>query len=352
MYYSNNKTVDKLYYNINLVNKQDGEAPLTFEDNRNQNILENVDKYELSILRFSIDLSAVPLIKFPTRASTLFLSEDYNELDENYWSITLDDGNGAIDQQFVKYVSYGNSAARIENFYHFVDLLNIAIKQAADALGINTRVPYFTYERELASISLVLPIEYKESVNNNRKFYINKNLYDSFGSDFKGYKVDQSNGRYYQILAEGTGDNVITSQLVEANGFAINSLASPSLIMRTFYPNLGKLIVLRQIVFTTNMPIIAELESSNLTDSTSFGFTQVMKDFDLSIEDKNAILTKGIQNFSISSEFQMIQLKGGSNALDSISLRAFWRDNHGYIYPLNLPRGGAFSMKLLFQRKK
>jgi hypothetical protein len=69
------------------------------------------------------------------------------------------------------------------------------------------------------------------------------------------------------------------------------------------------------------------------------------------LQDSAAIYTRGLQNFSIASEFQMIEMKSGGEPLKNIDIIGFWRDRHGQLHELFIPEGSTFTMKFLFRHK-
>lgn len=356
MSFLNKNQTKELYYNINVVNKQSDPVALNYSDIRNNNLLDNVDNYELSILRFQVDLSEVPLMLFPTTEYETFQNASYDTVDNSFYSITLEkNGPTVFDQQFVNYISYGRKTPEIYNFEDFCDMLNVAIKASFSALAlVGGDVPIFLYDKSSSSIKLALPLNFLSHTATDYGFYINKNLYDDFGRDFPGTITNLSNGRYYKI-----NNNWKDNQYKVAVDYRVNgALITPAWgftggIVETYYPNLGNLVACKSIVFTTSqIPVLSEYISDNLdlSNDTSFSFSKIMKDFELSLEGADAILSRGVQNFVISSQFQMSQLKSGGESLNNIDLQAFWRDAHGRLHPLLLPSGSSFSMKLLFRR--
>ena len=69
----------------------------------------------------------------------------------------------------------------------------------------------------------------------------------------------------------------------------------------------------------------------------------------MNLEADNATHTRGIQNYNVASEFQMSNLKSGSQQLRTIDLRGWWKDRIGQLHPLMLPIDSMFSMKILFR---
>ena len=341
-----------LYHNINAVNKSSIPVPLRYSDTRGSVIIDNVDNYSLSILRFSLDTSEVPLMIFPNTRYDNFQSPTYSGTDDTYYYVCIEDGNGLFANASVTYTNYGRTAPYIYNFNHFCDMLNTAIFTACSVVGNTIRVPYFEYNKATASIDLVCPVDYDMSINLHSKIYVNKNLYDLFCKDFNGSIVEVDAQRYYRIYVGGTGSNSITTQKVISNGLVVNPSIVPGYRMATYHSNLGNMVACRAIVFTTSqIPVISEVTSDDLdlVNDTSNSTSKILKDFELNVEEGNAIHTRGIQSFNIASEFQLTQLKSGGEALKYIDINGFWKDSHGRLHELYLPVGSLFSMKILFK---
>ena len=354
MSFLNNANKDRtIYYNVNAVNTEPDSKQLIYNSTRSSNLIDKIDGYDLVIPRFQIDLSDTPVIIFPTDATTNFTSVLSSNVNNNYWSITLQAFlTPATSQTYIQYLDYGYEAPYIYNINHFCDMLNIALKTSSTAIG-DSRSPYFVYNKTTSSIDLYLHLIYRGITANHQRIYVNKHLYEAFCRDFNGAIVDLSDGRYFEIFVGGTGDNDITTTLVEANGVAINTLLTAGYVMTTYYPNLGNLMAVRSIVFTTStMPIVEEQISNDikLYNNSEEGTLKILKDFELNLEGANATHTRGIQNYIIPSEFQVTEMRSGGVALKQIDLQVFWKDKYGRLHPLYIPSGSNFTMKLMFRK--
>lgn len=353
---NDNKSKD-LYYNINVVNKDNIPKYLSYIDTRSNNLISNVDDYMLSILRFQIDLSECPLMIFPNTKFDAFQPPPYISTNNSYYTVTIENTNtNEIHQEGISYLSFGRQEPYIYNFQNFCDMINVALKTSdTQTTGEpSVHLPYFFYSEDEKQINLALSPNFNSEIAGNKKLYINKNLYDDLGKDFKGHIRDLSNGRYYEFQADKNGVNSFNSGEVRVNGSLISNAWNVGQISKPYYPNLGHLIGCKSIVFTTSqIPIINEYISDDLDiiNDTSNSFIKIMKDFELSLEGPDAIFSRGIQNFNISSEFQMSNLKSGGEGLHTIDLQAFWRDKKGRLHELYIPINSSFSMKLLFRHK-
>jgi|GEM_PF-5503799 len=356
MSFLNKNSINHLYYNINVVNKQDEPIELNYTDIRSQNLLDNVDNYNVSILRFQVDLSEIPIMLFPTTQFETFQQPPYNTIDNGFYKITIQNGNtGEFTTANVEYIANGNQSPGVYNYVDFCQMLNKGIKDAYVGTGIaTTDKPYFFYDKSASSINLAMPSTFTEDGITNL-IYVNKNLYNDLCRDYPGTKTTFGDPRYFRMESARNGNNKFSGEIVKyASSGQHTAEWTNGILLKTYFPNLGKLSAVRSIVFTTSqIPIVSEYVSDNLdlNNDTSYSFTKVMKDFEISLDGADGVLTRGIQNFVIGSEFQLTQMKSGGEGLKNIDLQAFWRDAHGRLFPLLIPTGSTFTMKMLFVRK-
>lgn len=350
------------YYNPEVVNKTNAPIRLTYIDNRSRNLLNNSDDYYMSILRFDITLTEVPFMIWPnTEYNNFTLSgEDYNvnTVDNSYYSITIDDGAGSFDTQFLVFESFDITRPEpyIWNPSHFCQIINKAIRTACDNLSINIKVPYFTYRRDEGVIDWTAPDEYRNVTVGHRTLYLNRNLYNLFNAfPCTVQNIDEARYVRLDVFADGIGNNGPSiGEITQTRDTVINGATYSGQRMKSYFPNLGNMCAIRGIVFTSNtLNVIPEYTTNNsdLQSDSSNNYIKVVKDFKLSIEERNAILTTGYQNFRTSSEFEYIELKGAREALNDIEIQAYWQDNHLRLHPLYLPPNGTFSMKIQFFKK-
>lgn len=343
-----------LYYNINVVNKADTPMVLNYTDSRSNNLLDNVDNYDLSILSFSIDNSEIPLMIFPNDTFDNFAEGNFGTINNNYYTITIENtGTNTISQQGVQYLSKGHRSPYIYNFVDFCEMLNNAIKDGMTGAGIGgADRPFFFYDKDSASINLALPAIF--NVNAINRMYVNDKLYFLFCRDIPGTYTDGSNGRFYRFSTSTNNNNYTCTEVkYEVTGLHTNAWSN-GLLLKPYYPNLGNLIACKSIVFkTSQIPVMNEYVTNNLDldNNTSNSYSKIMKSFDLSLGGADAILSRGIQNFVIPSEFQMTNLRSGGEALNNIDLQTFWRDKHGRLHPLFFAPSSTFTMKMLFRHK-
>ena len=185
----------------------------TFTENRSDNIINNAGNYYLSIIRFSVPTSNIPLFSWPQIGTGTGIP------DNTQFSVTLS-YNGNDYQQFVKYQPLFTSNYRpglspflpVYYYQHMVDMINLAFQGAyAQLIAANSGVarssPFLSYRNTDGIFSLYYDPFY---ISNNVGIYMNS-LFDSFGSFqsiFNGYSAP--NGKIYQFILNNNSNDYKT----------------------------------------------------------------------------------------------------------------------------------------------
>jgi hypothetical protein len=174
-----NRDGKNIYYNIGVVNKEDKPKEFRYFDKRATNLVSSSFKYKLGVMRFSVDTSEIPIMYFPSIEFSAFtLNNEYSTPNNNYYSITVDDDTGTINQEFIKHESFTNISndLRIFTIDQFLQMLNKAIAIACFATSVNSlQVPYFIYDKDLGIINIVFTTAWGNLMNQH-KFYMNEKL--------------------------------------------------------------------------------------------------------------------------------------------------------------------------------
>jgi hypothetical protein len=153
---------DNIYCNIQVVNKKEEPTQFNYYDKKAFNLVESGYDYKLTVVRFAIDTSEIPIMYFPsTQFSEFALNSTYTTPDNNYYSITIVDDLGAIYQSYLQFESFNTSDAndlRIWSVDQFVQILNKAILTACLNTNVNNnKIPYFIYDEARAIIDGYFP---------------------------------------------------------------------------------------------------------------------------------------------------------------------------------------------------
>lgn len=160
-----------IYYDINMINNDTtgnlNSVPLRFQETRNQVILQNPSEYFMSVVRFSLDTSSLPL--FTPEVDTLNGNTDANKLVYQfaYGTYAQDAGAQVFNVTFRPQdltqqkptVSFDNLSSPyyyIYNYQAFIDMINDALKGNIGALGVN-KVPQFVFNKETNKAAIYFP---------------------------------------------------------------------------------------------------------------------------------------------------------------------------------------------------
>ena len=346
---------DNVYYNIQVVNKNENATEFRYSDKQSYNLINSGYRYKLAVERFSIDTSEIPIMYFPSSQFSFFaLNSDYLTADNNYYSVTIVDSLGVVYQSYLEHQSFNDANVndlRIWTIDQFLQILNLAVRNACYNTNVNNnKVPYFIYDRDRAIIDIYFPEEFANLIATH-KFYMNKKLWGLFGN-FSHTKTNLDQGRDYRIDVYLCGGNAGVNEIVHSRNAVINtSSGADCIIVRGYYCTIYKLHQMRNLIFTTNaLPIRAEFlgNSFDFVNGQSNNSDKILKNFEFSLENQDALYTRSIQNFTV-SEPEYIDLED-SKEIKNIDLQIYYSDVHGKVHPLLVPSDSLTTVKLLFKK--
>lgn len=359
---------EHIFYNVSLINPVDSHTPLpaVFNETRTTPILDNCSNYTMSVIRFSIPSTLVPLIQI--RPLGYPASSDVNK---TIFSVSLGYNGSVTAQQYLEWIPQTSTAPSVKSFtalqpgpqvndpyyfdfsyQNFVDMINVALK-AAYAAGLSflpgsmTAAPYMIYDPSTEIFSLIGQQAMSHSSDPtdvlNVVIYFNTPLYahfPGFQTYIRGFNL--SNGRDNQILIKNNLNNSPSTQ----TGMNPNIPSGYYEIQSEFHDD-DALETLNRIVFVSNsIPVRAEAESG----SGGGEMLSIIKDFIAQVSTTNGQYRTAFQYY-VQSEFIKTDMVS-SNALVSIQLSIYWSDTVGNLYPILLNPGDNLSIKFLFERKK
>ena len=264
-----------IYYNIGVVNKDEDPKEFRYFDKRAQNLVDTSNKFKLAVVKFSIDTSEVPIMYFPSTQYSAFSTGSYTTADNNYYSITVDDGAVTIQQAYLQFESFTSDPndLRIMTVDHFIQILNKAIVAACTGTAVNiNKLPYFIFDRDRAIVDIVFPKEFANLMATHT-FYMNKKLWNLFGN-FSHSITNLNQERYAKVNVFLNGINATTNTVVDTRNSVVNtSIGATSIIVRGEYCTIYKFFQVRNLIFTTNsLPIRSEYLNNSLdfTSTTNY----------------------------------------------------------------------------------
>ncbi len=413
------KDPDLLYYNINIINNNannpsiGADPPIRFNETRSTPLVEDISKYNFSIVRFNMSGAGLNLPLFIPQIDITQSDINKTVYSLGFFLTKTFIGTGGATFTFTGYQSEtiewitqvtayittpplatplpnapnsGNGQDLRSYYYycytydHWCDLMNATFKKAYADLQV-TYTAFYTANGGTggATFSSVAPFIkydpsselfsiYYDSLGNyvtgttptgiyeQFTLYFNQNLEGLFGGAFPNNDVgDTPTGQPFELLVRNNlGTNYYSPPVgsgVTGNYFVITQE----------YPSTSNLwSPVDAIVFSSAlMPVIPEavgdpifLGNSNNTGqlSNSSNFQPIITDIALDLI--NASDYRQFISYLPTAEYRMSAMTSSKTALNNIDISVFWRcrlDNQ--LYPLTLYNLSSVSLKMLFRKR-
>jgi len=369
------------YLNIVLQNQSNVAIPAVLNETKTSPIVDDMENWKLSILRFKLPLYYVPLFKFNTtpnfyQLTLMFESSAPGTAWDNTQSIQWldDDGVHLATQDADKNIYY------YDQFLHYINYAFLLAYQdlQVHVNGIHgidldhfTGAPEIMYDPATKLFSLVLPIENVGAVNPNLEsvydiensiwgappasgaplagayhritISFNNHLFNFFNG-FPAQRIDNGNLNYsYQLqIFQKKGDLV--------DGAYFNEHVEPEkyLLFKADYPCLYSWHRLSRILFLTNMQIAEENVSSN-----AVGFmnkpnrVSILTDFEIPMSDQS----QREYLFFMPNILRYTNFTG-NGPLRQVSISVYYETLDGDYVPLFIPPNSDIYVKIQFSRLK
>ena len=334
-----------IYYNMTITNN--GTEPILAQktDFRNVSIVDKIEDYELSIVKFSIPTSQLPIVQnFPTGALATSQSTGF--------SITIAKG-ATVSQQFLTYVPIDNSGqSYIYSYKTIIDMINSALNLAWSAVGGVGNTPYMAFD----SASQLFSIFYSNlDLGNSVFIWFNANLtywFPSFPITFYNTVpfAIANNGRYARLPNDDQASPNDMSPLPD--GYFQVLQEYPSTI--SLYTPRSLRIVCGTVPTRAEMIPVSipsgQLVPENAPATANNDNTQkILTDFDLPLNNAIADLRPFI-TFSQIAPYRRIDIIS-QGELRIFSLQIFWVDAYNNLYELFFDPNQSITMKFMFERK-
>lgn len=401
---------DIIYYNAVMYGQGIHESSYaSFEDTRTIPLLKKADDYMMSVIRFSIDASHIPLFVCQVIQNPL----NINDINFTPYTVTLQYNNIKYTRNIIYVpdsrfsgpslpqppnatIGQDNTKEYYYVYYYrsFIKMINDAIIGAYNDMstanpGIFTGKPepYFIYDTKSQQISLVIPI-ITIGANNNayitqydinglpiynpqpvdtvliytnsllyrfldgiNAFYINNGV--GVYPDFLYLIDDLKNNAYYPEIINPA--NILLNQNPTSNTIAgLTSTVSPNyLIFSQEYDSISSWDSLASIVFITrSMPIQPEYiptqQINNGNNSTGASARYILTDF---VPNTSRIgEQRGRFIYNPTAQYRYTELKSNIS-MNKIDMQLFWQDKQQNLYPMRISSGEINSIKIMFIRK-
>jgi hypothetical protein len=349
---------------------------LIFTETRNNPIVSNAGDYYISVVRFQVETPTLPLMIPQAQIG----QTDPNKL---IYTITLTytdptSGNHYEKQTNLTFIPQNlnepipsppivqqditSAYYFLNNFQHFILILNNAINQCFDDLEVDVVAGGDTLPTSNAPFMEFDPINclytlngdilgYETSNVNHISIFMNSPLFTLFSS-LEAYNFGNSG------IVNGKNNQLILRNIRNTN---IYTPVAPS---PSYYQSYGEYStsplwnpVISLSFQAALVPIVPEQQSKPLIFNSDVLFGEGGNNSALSnvLTDLQVFLTKGNEykpliQYTPTAEYRMIDLQG-NQPIRSIQISCFWKDRFGNLHPFTLASGCNASMKILFRKK-
>lgn len=383
MSFTQQATADKIYYDIVVSNLSSEEAPppvLYFNETRNNPFIIDPDSYYLSIVRFTLDTTTLPIIQ-PS------IQPNQSNRDLTLYSFTLSWTNPVAPfqefnyQQFVIYQPQDlgtivpsppsqttnglqNNSTGYYDIYstqYWIFLINTTLTQAYAGLNAlvvgaglalpSPNAPVMTWDN-INNIAVLNADNagYNDSVANYIGIWMNSNMYQLFSSFPVIIQGLSTSGLGKNVRVTTTslgGSNLIQFPPVSPTYTAIQVVQE--------YSTISVWTPITSIVFTSNtLPIVPNQVSAPLlffngnrfiSGGNNANISQVITDF---------VGGDGIYKPSITylptAQYRLVSLMGNT-PIYNLDVEVFYKNRVGELVPFRLSSGSTATIKILFTRK-
>ena len=312
-----------VYYNIRIADDNDTgkNIPAVYSENRTDVIIENPSLYEMTVERFRIPSTNIPLLNWR----------------ENTWAVTFS-FDGLDETQYLQFVPNGYSGQQVFNIQEFIQSLNNATSTAFNVLKTAKpaapplTTPYFIFSPDTQLITLVIEDAFDPNVAPvTMKMYVNQPLF-VYLSSLLNYN-EQSLGnpfKAHQLLATNLYNNSFTQ----------GALTFYNMIQT--YSTVALFSDIAQIILETDtIPISQEKQPGQVAKTR-----RIITDFEpLQQADDNTsfqFFPQGpLRYYDLESKYPLRQ----------IDVKIYWADKEGNKYLITIPPDDSLTIKLQFRKK-
>lgn len=342
---------DNVYVDIQISNYTNDPQPIQYHTTRNSDIIPKASDYYLTVARFSIPASSIPLFRFK----------------ENYYSVTVvnkDNAPGLTESRvYLTYpvLSPGNDSRQIFRVQEFLDSVNTAIRQACINVGlvVDDVIPkaFLDLDTQLQKIRFNDNSKWVGTnplnANQDYQLWMNWPLFYYFTTmqvfysgnlnppDGKGYKIivkNNYNGNYIPLPDPNNGYFMSQETPLLPLYISLQNI----IVATTAIPVSAELIAIKQ------NPLIAASTGTGAGDSSSSATFNTITDF---IPGQLADFSDNFTPYIYTpTEYRLIDLL--SNApINKLDIQVFYTDVDGNINPLDVLPGTKVNIKLGFLKK-
>ena len=370
---------EKIYYDVNVVNLDNSEnrrpTRAVFNQSRSTPFLQDPSKYYLSIIRWTLDSSTLPIF-VPEMSPKA--GDGVVDPNTTAYSVTMS-YNGFIIRSPMLFIPQDKSAEvppppasqpngiqqnnggyyNIYSTSYVIYLVNNCLKECFDKLVIESgdtlptdHPPFLTFDVQTKIAVMNVPLDGFgiNTVGGPIELYFNTLMAGLFSSFPYEINYISSFGRNFKFLVDTLGISTIAAyppQAPSAEQYDVIQIFQENSTVESWNP------VSSLAVMSNTLGVVQNIEGK----PTIFYENVILNGTGNNSVSSNLISDFVADNYrpSIiyvpSAEYRRIQLTGNS-PLSNLDISLFWKDKIGNFNPFILPPGGSATMKLLFELKQ
>lgn len=327
------------------------DSPAVYNETLTIPVLQNPSEYYCSIIRFSLPLETIPLLKFPLDVkqnnplvSYLVIGVETAALVQFPENVIYDPPNNRTPPTPLPTSPFFTNQQSIDGFYNifsirtFLTMINRALAAASlAAVGAGVTSPYYSYDstKELFSLNV-----HSSFLATNAKIFLNRYLINYLNS-FPWY-LDITTGDqdflFFHIL-----DPIPLPPII--NNFSIYVQD---------YVSISSWFDLRKITVTsTTLPITPEsvpVQNPTLGGKSNglTSYSPILTDYLVAFDTTRSVQSTAVYNPS--AQYRLVDMSS-SAPLQRINLAFYYHDKFGNQYPIALSPSQEITVKIGFFRR-
>lgn len=369
---------EKVYYDVlisNLNTNVVGATPATYNESRQNPYLSNPSRYNMSIIRWSLDSQSLPI----WRCNIQPTARDPNKSIYSFTMTYIDPTTNLTitsDQTYLIFLPQNlavpvppapiNNGGQQYNGTLYYDIYNYSLVIYLINETINTT--FQKLQNSATTAGITLPTSSPPSFiwdNLNNRIILTGSI-SAYGDVYRGFRSGQIN--IYMnpamanllsgmpILLKSLSDTTGLNYIIATRTDTINNIIdTDSMIIRQEISSVSIWNPVVSIVITsTTLPVRPNLASGVIKQTDVNGLSSsassnalvypIITDFETDGVYKNFIL------YNPTSEYRRIELIGNSE-LNNLDISVFWRARDASLNQIILPANASLSIKILFELK-
>lgn len=301
-----------------------------------ENIINKANDYYIAIDRFSVPCTNIPVLIFNPTTNFYTVEMEYSGTFSGSVSLTYIPSNANITVNNSEYYY-------VYEYELMIYMLNQAIQTAFTTLGGlialpgGSTAPYFQVDPNTKVVQYCAESANYDSFNlpNPIRLYVNDEIYNLMYGMHVYYDYLSTNRRAL-MLAYNTGNNLSTSGI-----FTMSSNRGVSTLTNW---NICKGLLMTSDYIPTVQETLPFATRSDLLNKMN-----ILSNFDFVYDTEHPIPDNA--QFILRSVYKLISLKG-IQPLNMIDIKLYWYDIYNNTYSITMQPNQAFSIRLVFIKKK